>query len=298
MTRHQFQGSGGYDECYATWGPDDKDMNLRLQRLGFRGVQIPMRYLDGVPHNDRMRFKGYAVPIAPGDYEWETVAARPVTVANFGRVGCAIVQRNWAEHHVLALMPTRIFGIGLHKTGTTSLHTALRILGFDSAHWKSVGWARSVYTEMLALKASPSLERHYAASDLPIPLLYRELDAAYPRSKFIFTTRTEDSWIESVRNHFARAGNKYRAAWDTDGFTHVLHERLYGRRSFEEDTFRARFRQHTADVLAYFTDRPEDLLIMNMSTLADPWVPLCQFLGRHHPGVSYPRRRHPPSIGA
>jgi len=35
VTRTQFLLSGGYDEQYDTWSPDDKDFNARLRRLGF-----------------------------------------------------------------------------------------------------------------------------------------------------------------------------------------------------------------------------------------------------------------------
>ena len=39
----------------------------------------------------------------------------------------------------MATMPDphrpRVFGIGLNKTGTTSLHDVLGILGFNSLHW-------------------------------------------------------------------------------------------------------------------------------------------------------------------
>jgi hypothetical protein len=45
-------------------------------------------------------------------------------------------------------LPTRIFGIGFHKTATNSLNAALKILGYDSAHWESGAWAKAIWKEM------------------------------------------------------------------------------------------------------------------------------------------------------
>jgi len=65
-------------------------------------------------------------------------------------------------------MPTRIFGIGMHKTGTTSLDAAFCILGFKSAHWPSANWAKTVWREMTREGKSVTLEKHYAAFQAPI----------------------------------------------------------------------------------------------------------------------------------
>lgn len=45
------------------------------------------------------------------------------------------------------------------------------------------------------------VERHDAFRDNPWPMLYREMDRAYPRSRFILTTRA-GSWIASMVGHF------------------------------------------------------------------------------------------------
>ena len=47
--------TGGYDEVFSTWSPDDKDFNIRLNRLGYQGREIEHRFLDAVSHNDKMR---------------------------------------------------------------------------------------------------------------------------------------------------------------------------------------------------------------------------------------------------
>ena len=132
-----FIKAGGYDEKFNDWASDDKDFNARLYRFGYSGQQIAEQYLDVINHNDKMRFKEYShvkESVGEDDFDFH---AETSTISNFGKFGEAIVYRNFNFSHPIQLgpVPTRIFGIGLHKTATTSLHTALKILGLDSAHW-------------------------------------------------------------------------------------------------------------------------------------------------------------------
>ncbi len=295
-SKKAFLKVGGYDERFATWSPDDKDFNLRLRRLGYKPQEIDRRFLNCIRHNDKMRFKHYSTHENCEDYALETVDACDTTVVNFGSVGCGEVHRTLCHldrepnSYPLTLrpIPTRILGIGMHKTATTSLHRALRILQFDSAHWKDAHWAKAIWEEMSAWGRSQTLEKSYALSDLPIPLLYEKLDTAYPGSKFILTIRDEQNWLRSVRNHWSHESNRFRGAWSTDPFSHKVHKLLYGQKGFDTDIFLARYRRHNAEVLEYFKERPGDLLVMDMDNGAG-WKELCGFLGCSIPGVGYPK---------
>ncbi len=184
------------------------------------------------------------------------------TIANFGKIGCGTVYRNFGPVPiVLKPLPTRIFGIGMHKTATTSLHSALSMLEFESAHWKSAHWAKAIWDQMQTEGKSLTLEQHYALCDLPIPVLFKELDKAYPG---------------------------YRTSWNTDPFSHKIHKAIYGQKGFDEEIFRARFRKHNADVVEHFKDRPNDLLVLNMESNPG-WGPLCTFLSKEVPEVEYPK---------
>lgn len=288
VTPRQFILAGGYDEKYNTYAPDDKDFNTRLQRLGMERREIDIQYLRSVPHKDGLRYQDYPeAKCQVEDYELEYIAVSEETVVNFGRFGCGTVYRNFDTSTAITIgpLPTRIFGIGMHKTATSSLHRALTLLGYDSAHWTSPAWARAVWTEMTSMGRSHTLERHYALSDLPIGVLYQELDHAYPGSKFILTIRDEQSWLESVRAHWDRTTNPWRASWDTDGFSHRLHTIVYGRKTFDSEVMLNRYRRHNAEVKQYFANRPGDLLTMHVG---DGWGPLCGFLEQPHPGIRYP----------
>src|SRR6202789_1827970 len=211
------------------------------------------------------------------------------TVGNYGRFGVGTVYPNFDPGPIaLEPLPTRIFGIGMHKTATTSLHHAFKILGFDSAHWKSAHWAKAIWEEMSAWGRSLTLEKHYAMCDMPFPLLYEKLDGAYPGSKFVLTVRNEERWLQSVRNHWSREHNKFRVAWDTDPFSHRVHKLLYGTKEFDADVMLSRYRRHNAEVLEYFKNRPQDLLGMDIDHQAG-WSELCAFLDKPIPSVAYPR---------
>jgi hypothetical protein len=291
VSRSAFVKSGGYDERFDTWSPDDKDFNARLRRLGYQGVEIDHQYLGAILHNDKLRFKEYpqAENQPNGEDSFAQVEHSDATIANWGDFGTGTVYRvGYSEPVEIKRLPTRIFGIGLHKTATTSLHEAFTILGYESAHWITAHWARAIWEEMKTARRSKTLEQHYALCDLPIPLLFRDLDQAYPGSKFILTIRNETEWLESVRKHFSWH-NRFHAQWDHDPFSHRVHTELYGRRKFDAEIFLQRYRRHTAEVLDYFRDRPDDLLVMNMSDSAG-WYELCGFLAQPIPSVPYPWR--------
>jgi len=289
VTKHAFLAVGGYDETFNTWSPDDKDFNIRLRRLGFEAREIDARYLEAISHNDKMRFREYPHAQECSAAESFILPGREdVRVVNAGSIGLGTVYKNFGPEPIEILpLPTRIFGIGMHKTATTSLNRALIALGCDSAHWKSAHWAKAIWEEMRRDGRSPTLERNYALCDLPIALLFRELDAAYQGSKFILTVRDEDEWVRSVSNHWSDK-NPYRAQWDTDPFTHRVHRETYGRVKFDEQVMRERYRRHNAEVLEYFKGRPRDLLVMNMSAGAG-WYELCGFLRKPIPSGPYPR---------
>ena len=296
VTDRAFLKAGGYDEKFSTWASDDKDFNQRLRTLGYIGVTIDPQYLNAISHNNKLRFK--ECPEAVNEENYGNIAADTIdnktrtSVANGGNFGCGTVYRNfeWSEPIALKRLPTRVFGIGMQKTATTSLHHAMEILGFESAHWVSAHWAKAIWREMNELKFSPTLERSYHVCDLPIPLLFRQLDYAYPGSKFILTMRrNEDEWLQSVEKHWDPAFNQFRAGWDDDSFSNRVHKLCYGRTDFYAETFRMRYRRHNEEVKQYFTDRQNDFLVMRMTEGGAGWPELCKFLNVPIPPKDYPR---------
>jgi hypothetical protein len=288
VTDKSFLLVGGYDEKYETYAPDDKDFSERLKRLGHTPHEFPRNFLESVVHGDGIRFQEYPHKRDTVDeYDFEVEVS--TTIANYGNFGCGTVYRNFDFETPIQLkpLPTRIFGIGMHKTATSSLDAALKILGYDSAHWETGAWARHIWEEMIAAGVSRTLEKRYALSDVPITILYEQLDAAYPGSKFILTLRDEVQWLQSVRNHWSYRKNRFRWEWNVYPFSNRIHRVIYGQTNFDALVFLERYRRHNAEVKKYFDGR-NDLLVLDMDAGAG-WHELCRFLDRPVPAVPYPK---------
>jgi len=158
----------------------------------------------------------------------------------------------------------KVFGIGFHKTGTSSLGKALKRLGYRVSGPFGVHDANTIEN---VLDVALEKARHFDAfQDNPWPLLYKELDARFPGSKFILTVRSTETWLGSVRRHFAACETPMRK-W------------IYGAGSpiGNEGRYIEVYEAHNAAVRAYFASRPEDLLILDLPA-GDGWLKLCNFL--------------------
>lgn len=168
----------------------------------------------------------------------------------------------------------RVFCIGWHKTGTTTLGVALIELGYNV-----MGARMDLAQKLLEGKLEEVLseaDQVTALQDIPWAALFIELDQRYPGSKFILTVRDEEKWIKSAMNHF---GEKY----------YELHEWLYGVGVLRgnEKIYVDRFRSHYQEVKKYFENRADDLLVMDV-TKGDGWEKLCDFLEKPIPRKSFP----------
>jgi hypothetical protein len=173
------------------------------------------------------------------------------------------------------LITPKVFGIGFHKTGTTSLADALTLLGYEVTGPNGVH-LKGMDHETAWRCASRLLSRFDAFQDNPWPLLYRDIDIALPGSKFVLTIRQEDDWLGSVVRHFGSESTPMR-------------EWIYGEGAplGHEAVFLERYRQHNREVADYFDGRPEDLLIIEI-TRGQGWNELCAFLGHKSPDLPFP----------
>ncbi len=164
----------------------------------------------------------------------------------------------------------KVLGIGLSKTGTTSLAEALRSLGYSVVDFP---------------KTMREIERHEAATDTPVAAAYETLDRRFPGSKFVYTVRDKDKWLESCRAMWARR----QPLFNSVPFIKTLVRQLYGTTVFDADAFSTAYDRHDAKVRRYFAERPSDLLVVDLSTRTDRWEVLCGFLGKPVPTVDFPR---------
>jgi hypothetical protein len=182
-----------------------------------------------------------------------------------------------------------VFGIGLNKTGTSSLHEALRILGYRSLHWGGPQ-ARALVRKAME-EGKPML--HYLDPDLEAVLDLEEVtynfglaDAQYPGARFILTVRDLESWVESRRRH-VESNRRAKAAGKYSGpFLEI-----------DVDAWVADYRAHIERVRDHFRGRPSELLEIDLAA-GDGWEPLCEFLGHEIPGVPFPaQNRYAPWNG-
>ncbi|HVM33928.1 MAG TPA: sulfotransferase [Actinomycetota bacterium] len=165
-------------------------------------------------------------------------------------------------------MEPKIFGVGAHRTGSTSLMAALRVFGYRTSHWKDRAEIRAdLESQRFRLSL---MERVDAVSDLPIPTWYRQLAKAFPEAKFILTVRDTESWLRSVERHMANRMFEQEE------------KEFYGRSNFDREHFSDRFERHNGEVLQYFAGS-SDLLVMDIVG-GDGWEVLCPFLGVSVPG--------------
>ncbi len=171
-------------------------------------------------------------------------------------------------------MKPKVFCIGFHKTGTTSMAVALEQLGYRVTGPNGVN-DPDIEANVLSM-AYDLVQQFDAFQDNPWPILYKELDAQFPGSKFILTLRSTDSWIKSQVNHFGTKETPMRK-W------------IYGVGCPEgnEEIYIKRFNRHYEEVREYFKERPQDLLVLDMAK-GDGWEKLCPFLGVDIPANPFP----------
>ncbi|BDM80317.1 sulfotransferase family protein [Acaryochloris marina] len=178
----------------------------------------------------------------------------------------------------------KIFGIGLSKTGTTSLFAALHMLGYRARTYRHlrqrrlIKWFNGNYLH-------DYLHDIDAVTDLPISSFYPALDERYPESKFILTTRNKSEWLESCKKYFSANNINLQKADLFRDFTSIS---MYGSITYNEAQFSYAYDCHEYGVRQYFKDRPEDLLTMSIVE-GDGWEKLCLFLDKPIPKKEFPK---------
>jgi hypothetical protein len=177
----------------------------------------------------------------------------------------------------------KIFGIGLPKTGTSSLNRALGILGYRSAHFPNDA---VTVAELKAGRYDLSILRSYdALTDVPVPAIFAQLDMAWPGSKFILTIRDPVSWLESCRNAPFNREDELPDAGSTREFYRVL---LYGTVAYQPDRFAWVYATHVRNVMEHFTGAKSDQLLILDLVGGEGWEKLCSFLSVPEPGAPFP----------
>lgn len=164
----------------------------------------------------------------------------------------------------------KVAGIGLPKTGTTSLRTALEILGYNSPH-SPLSWEQCIKFDTLV--------------DTRAALWYRRIYEEFPYCKFIFTHRPLEDWLKSAQTNFSKPASDLFRPW------RML---LFGRVIFEPKRWQTVFLHHVEEV-RYWFDIHDHKRLLNLGICqGEGWEPLCQFLNKPIPAAPFPLENQSP----
>jgi hypothetical protein len=190
----------------------------------------------------------------------------------------------------------KVFGIGFNKTGTTSLAAALARLGYRVAPQSP---AVRLFDQVWHHQHCDELLRfcqHYDAfQDIPfsMPGVYRLIDAAFPKAKFILTTRANaDIWFDSLYRFTAQQYQQFHGVAPTleamqqypvgtDWIVYKVHRFVFEAGKYglwNRERYQGVYERHNAGARDYFRDRPTDFLELDVAG-ADALDRLSTFLG-------------------
>jgi hypothetical protein len=172
----------------------------------------------------------------------------------------------------------KTFCIGMHKAGTSSIAELFHVIGLRTSH--STEWSR------LPLDRN-FIDGHDAFSDggghfwsdrqeFGGNHAVQSLDAGWPDSRFILQHRDVEGWLVSKLRH--ATWRREDEITDTDGpFAHDDWNKI---KSLKLVTawIENRHRYYQA-VLNYFADRPDDLLVINVTRDPEAAEKLLDFVG-------------------
>ena len=189
----------------------------------------------------------------------------------------------------------KIFCIGLHKTGTTSLAAEMKGMNFVVGNQLQAtllfdDWIKRDFTRLRKYCRTAQFFQ-----DIPFcfPHTYIAIDQFFPGSKYILTVRDNaEQWYNSLINfHTKYWGNGNMPPTPEDlkkadyiyrGFPY--HVRMHVAKvppeePYKKDVLLKYYNDHIENVKDYFRHRPEDLLVINLSNDAD-YERFCAFVNR------------------
>ncbi|KAJ6526730.1 P-loop containing nucleoside triphosphate hydrolase protein [Mycena capillaripes] len=197
--------------------------------------------------------------------------------------------------------------LGFPRTGSTSMHDALKILGYrDVHHMQSVFknpkeadmWIEAVYARFHG-RGTPYGRAEWdqllgncaAVTDCPSVVFAEDLIAAYPDAKVVLTSRDLDKWWKSytdtIRPMMDSRVFRFAAFLDPSGLGQFykmasLHSDILLGPAYTEESAKKRFEEHYA---AMRRAVPKERLLEY--DVKEGWGPLCAFLGKEVPSEKF-----------
>jgi len=192
----------------------------------------------------------------------------------------------------------QIIGAGFGRTGTMSLTSALRQLGFDPCYHMLEVFKHPSHIKRWQAAADGEemdwqdfLGGYKAGLDYPLSAFYKELMAVFPEAKVILTVRDPQRWYESTLETIYQGTAVPGWILSTVPlFRHMnrmvqssIWERFFDDRFEDRDYAISVFNEHIAEVKRTV---PKDKLLV--FAVRDGWQPLCDFLGLPIPEGDFP----------
>lgn len=181
----------------------------------------------------------------------------------------------------------KVLGLGLSKTGTKTLQSALTSLGYTNRSWDPAllfEWHKGNIDALFAVT-----DAYDCVEDWPYLAAYRELMDRYGSSaRYVLTVRkTPAIWLDSVIVHADLVGPEFD-----------VHRRIafgYDHPRGHEAEYLAYYEKHNAGVReAIRKKKLQDCFIEVCWETGDGWSELCSLIGKPVPSGPFPHSNRRP----
>ncbi len=179
----------------------------------------------------------------------------------------------------------KVIGIGLNKTGTSTLKTCMKTWGYK--HMTFDLDAFNAYREKDFDYLRQITDAHDSFENWPWALMYQRLYDWYPDAKFILTIRKNpQTWFKSLSRHGKSLGPL------TDYEIYIYG---YANPNENKQAHIDYYCRHNREVAEFFQDKPGKLLTVCWEN-GDGWNELSEFLNLKQPDVDFPHSNKTPSM--
>jgi|AntRauTorckE6833_2_1112554.scaffolds.fasta_scaffold16642_2 hypothetical protein len=193
------------------------------------------------------------------------------------------------------IMELKVIGLGLGRTGTYSLKTALEELQLGPCHhMERVAQNMAIQLPLWngILNNPTNFEAVYegmqSAVDWPTAAFYKELYTNYPNAKFILTHRSKESWAESFGSTIYKLlTDREKAPAPVQEWLNMVVkviEKSGFSMGLDFEGLSERYEAHNKAVRDLIPAK--QLLVYQVK---EGWEPLCKFLNVETPADEFPR---------
>lgn len=174
----------------------------------------------------------------------------------------------------------KLFGIGLNKTGTSTLADCMRLLGY-----RHVSCRFDLLTQVQRGKLDQLFEicdANDSFEDWPFPIVYKDLFRRYGDGALYALTvrKSPEVWLRSLKNHSLTTPPSQHCRLMAYGYAYP--------HGFERE-YLARYEKHNREVIEFFQDQGALHLLKTFCwENSDGWSSLCSFLEVSVPSQPFP----------